>query len=81
MGVGVRWLIDGFCSDTTQVKALSRTYARAIAGTPTAMNFDPETGVFQLTYILNLVPLLSALPNTRHSFERSASTHTHMIRR
>jgi hypothetical protein len=58
----------------TQVKALSRTYARAIAGTPTAMNFDPETGVFQLTYILNLVPLLLAPPNTQHSFERFAST-------
>lgn len=40
--------------EVNKVKALSRTYARAIAGTPTAMNFDPETSVFQLTYILNL---------------------------
>jgi len=73
----VRWLIDQFCSDTTQVKALSRTYARAIAGTPTVMNFDPETGIFQLTYILNLVPLLlSAPPNTRH-FKQSTSTHAY----
>eukprot|EP01090_Pellita_catalonica_P023733 TRINITY_DN9932_c0_g1_i1.p1 TRINITY_DN9932_c0_g1~~TRINITY_DN9932_c0_g1_i1.p1 ORF type:complete len:509 (+),score=68.22 TRINITY_DN9932_c0_g1_i1:26-1552(+) len=38
---------------TNKVKALSRTYARAIAGVPTAMNFDPATSQFLLEYSIN----------------------------
>jgi hypothetical protein len=37
----------------TQVLALSRTYAYAIAGTPLAMKFNPQSNHFLLQYILN----------------------------
>jgi endoglycosylceramidase len=36
-----------------KVKALSRTYARATAGTPISMKFDPLTAKFELVYLLN----------------------------
>ena len=35
---------------TAKVKALARTYAPAIAGDPTAMNFDADSGSFELTF-------------------------------
>ena len=34
-------------------KAFARPYARAIAGVPTLMNFDPRTKIFNMTYTLN----------------------------
>lgn len=34
----------------SKVKALSRTYARAIAGQPTAMSFNTDSSSFALTY-------------------------------
>jgi len=37
-----------------KVKALSRSYAYAIAGIPTKMSFDPSTKLFQLSYIVNI---------------------------
>lgn len=36
-----------------KVKTLSRTYAYAIAGIPTAMSFNPSTALFQLSYRVN----------------------------
>jgi endoglycosylceramidase len=54
------------------VSALSRTYAQAIAGTPTSMSFDPQTAAFHLTYVPNpaihaptviFVPLLAHYPS------------------
>jgi endoglycosylceramidase len=36
---------------TLKVAALTRTYARAVQGTPTAMSFDPESGAFRLDYV------------------------------
>ena len=33
-----------------KVKALARTFARAVAGTPSAMRFDDTTGAFELSY-------------------------------
>jgi len=36
--------------EVAKLKALSRTYAPAIAGTPSNMSFDPETGAFELTF-------------------------------
>jgi endoglycosylceramidase len=35
---------------TAQLAMLSRTYASAVAGTPTAMSFDPTTARFELRY-------------------------------
>lgn len=35
-----------------KVKHMSRTYAQAIAGRPTLMNFNTETALFQLTYVV-----------------------------
>lgn len=37
--------------DEAKLKALSRTYAQAIAGQPTRMSFDRSTGAFELTFI------------------------------
>lgn len=34
----------------SKMPLLARTYARAIAGTPAAMSFDPESGAFELGY-------------------------------
>jgi len=34
-----------------KLKSLSRTYAPAIAGIPTKMSFDPDTGAFELSFI------------------------------
>ena len=34
----------------SQLKVLAETYASAVAGTPTAMSFDPTTGAFHLAY-------------------------------
>ena len=36
--------------DPGKATALSQTYAQAIAGTPTAMSFDPASAAFTLTY-------------------------------
>jgi len=36
--------------EVEKLKALSRTYAPAIAGTPSRMSFDPDTGAFELTF-------------------------------
>jgi endoglycosylceramidase len=33
------------------VGSLSRTYPQAIAGTPTSVNFNPQTGTFHMTYV------------------------------
>jgi len=43
---------DGSLQDA-KVAMLSRTYARAIAGRPLHMRFDPDTGAFRLVYIAN----------------------------
>jgi len=43
-------LSDHEGDETPQVDHLVRTYARAVAGHPTAMSFDPGTGVFSLTF-------------------------------
>ena len=37
----------------SQLQMLSETYASAVAGTPTAMSFDPTTGAFTLRYEAN----------------------------
>jgi len=37
-----------------KVKALSRTYAYAIAGNPSSMSFNPSTSEFSLIFALNL---------------------------
>lgn len=37
--------------DLARAAILSRTYAEAVAGTPTAMSFDPSSGEFHLTYV------------------------------
>ncbi|CAF0742966.1 unnamed protein product [Adineta ricciae] len=39
--------------EVNKVRALSRSYAQAIAGLPVSMMFDPKTAVFQLTFIIN----------------------------
>ena len=49
--------IEGFyhANGTLQegkVAALSRTYARAVAGTPLLMRFDPSTAAFRLRYLV-----------------------------
>lgn len=51
------WLSDVRhpCGRYGQVKALSRTYARATAGTLVSMHFDPDTALFQLRYRLHAV--------------------------
>eukprot|EP01114_Cavostelium_apophysatum_P023075 TRINITY_DN8580_c0_g1_i1.p1 TRINITY_DN8580_c0_g1~~TRINITY_DN8580_c0_g1_i1.p1 ORF type:complete len:268 (-),score=43.04 TRINITY_DN8580_c0_g1_i1:53-856(-) len=36
-----------------KVKALSRTYAQAISGVPTHVQFDPWTSKFELVYVMN----------------------------
>lgn len=41
------------CLTAIQVKALSRTYAYAIAGMPVSMAFDPTTANFVLNYKVN----------------------------
>lgn len=43
-------------------KALARTYARRVSGTPTAMHFDHKTGNFTLTYTPSSDPAVLALP-------------------
>jgi len=40
-----------------KIKALARTYARAIAGKPTAMSFDPSTAKFKLDFTATAVVL------------------------
>ena len=35
---------------SAQLQVLSRAYARAVAGTPTSMSFDPVSGTFNLAY-------------------------------
>ncbi len=42
------------------VGALSRTYPQAIAGTPTSVNFNPQSGSFHMTY----VPKYTRAPTT-----------------
>jgi len=39
--------------NAAKLKALSRTYAQAIAGAPLTMSFDPRTAAFQLQYVPN----------------------------
>ncbi len=49
--------------------SLSRTYAEEIAGTPTAMSFDPHTAVFHLGYVPNLgihAPTVIFVPLAMH---------------
>mmetsp|Transcript_90663 Transcript_90663/g.207469 ORF Transcript_90663/g.207469 Transcript_90663/m.207469 type:complete len:522 (+) Transcript_90663:49-1614(+) len=36
--------------ETAKVKSLARTYAQAVAGTPTTMTFNADTSLFQLQY-------------------------------
>jgi len=43
------WDAEGHL-ELAKLKALSRTYAPAIAGTPSKMAFDPKTGVFELAF-------------------------------
>eukprot|EP01095_Lingulamoeba_sp_RSL-Kostka_P011526 TRINITY_DN4412_c0_g1_i1.p1 TRINITY_DN4412_c0_g1~~TRINITY_DN4412_c0_g1_i1.p1 ORF type:complete len:248 (+),score=75.62 TRINITY_DN4412_c0_g1_i1:98-841(+) len=43
------YLFDGTL-DQPKVRALSRTYAQAVSGTPTTHQFDPITARFDLTY-------------------------------
>jgi len=38
-----------------KAKALARTFARAVAGTPTRMSFDAESANFQLDYVVETV--------------------------
>ena len=54
---------------SAQLDALSETYAQAIAGTPTAMNFDPSTAVFHLSYRVDhavTAPTVIFVPVSRH---------------
>ena len=54
---------------SAQLDALSETYAQAIAGTPTSMNFDPSTAVFHLNYRVDhtvTAPTLIFVPVSRH---------------
>ena len=39
-----------------KVKALARTYARAVAGTPTAMAFNPTSATFELNFTAAAAP-------------------------
>merc|ERR1711957_473260 len=36
--------------EIAKLKTLSRTYAQAIGGVPSAMEFDPDTAAFRLTF-------------------------------
>jgi endoglycosylceramidase len=52
-----------------QLNVLSETYAQAIAGTPTSMNFDPSTAVFHLSYRVDravTAPTVIFVPVSRH---------------
>uniref|UniRef100_A0A7S2L1Z6 Glycoside hydrolase family 5 domain-containing protein n=1 Tax=Zooxanthella nutricula TaxID=1333877 RepID=A0A7S2L1Z6_9DINO len=40
--------------EVPKLKALSRTYAPAIGGTPTRMAFDPDTGAFELVFVASV---------------------------
>jgi endoglycosylceramidase len=54
---------------SAQLDALSETYAQAIAGTPTSMNFDPSTAVFHLNYRVDrrvTAPTVIFVPISRH---------------
>jgi hypothetical protein len=44
--------------EVNKVKTLSRSFARAIAGTPTWMFFSPDNSIFSLLFTLNTVPPL-----------------------
>jgi len=52
-GNGESFYINGQLEEV-KVKALSRTYAQAIAGVPSAMSFDMSTSAFELSFTLNL---------------------------
>ena len=54
---------------SAQLDVLSETYAQAIAGTPTSMNFDPSTAVFHLSYRVDhavTAPTVIFVPVSRH---------------
>src|SRR6202034_1250844 len=56
-------------STPAQLQVLSRTYARAVAGTPISMSFDGGTGAFSLTYRRNhriSQPPVTFVPTTTH---------------
>jgi endoglycosylceramidase len=53
----------------SQLQVLSETYASAVAGTPTAMTFDPTTGAFTLRYEANpkiTAPTVVVVPVSTH---------------
>jgi endoglycosylceramidase len=53
----------------SQLQVLSETYASAVAGTPTAMTFDPKTGAFNLRYQANpeiTAPTVIVVPVSTH---------------
>ena len=52
-----------------QLQVLSETYASAVAGTPTSMAFDPDTGAFALRYEANpsiTAPTVVVVPVSTH---------------
>ncbi len=56
-------------STPAQLQVLSRTYARAVAGTPTSMSFDVDTGAFNLAYRPNpriSQPTVIFVPTSTH---------------
>lgn len=62
------------------LQVLSRTYARAVAGTPTAMSFNGTTGHFSLTYTPDSDPTVAALGTEVREKERQrtlAAPHSH----
>lgn len=54
--------------ETPQVDELTRTYARAVAGTPVSMSTDPDTNVYEITFTETGVsaPTEFFVPEARH---------------
>ena len=44
---------DDFYQDMLENERFSRPYARAVAGTPSQMHFDPDTRMFQFVYMMD----------------------------
>lgn len=61
-----------------QLQVLSQTYPSAIAGTPTAMSFDPTTAAFSLTYRVHRrtsAPTVIVVPVSTH-YPKGYCVHT-----
>jgi endoglycosylceramidase len=50
-GSGTEALVNDDGTFRSKVSILARTYPQAVAGTPTAMSFDPASGAFHLSYV------------------------------